>query len=444
MTEGEIEPGVSPYASGGGGTVLEHLYGAILLSSLLVGDPVTELGDDATAVSVRFQGRSLSPVDDLIVSGSARDGQERWAAIGVRRAPDLTSSDTKTARLLAGYVRMVAERWDDVTAGRWRLYLAVAVPSPAVNQLRELTVTASAATDEAGFRAEVGRPRRVDQSVRDRLVHVDALIASAAKQAGTAPAGIDAGLLTWRVLHSLKLRVLRLEGGDTADRTHAVSRLRLLTPEGTAAAGDDLFARTAELAGQYASAGAEVNADQLHADLGIPLLQPRPHSRPAVSADAMLRGPVAALGLTGQLSDADEKLRTDPAAAGGLYGVVADKLQGSPYAPHAPRIRARQADAFRAAGDNAKAMNAELALMAAALSSGDPGLTLITADKLARQRPSVPAPLVRTVNALAALAAYEHNPRAVPVGHRPRLRTHATRQPAPGEPHSPGPGPAAR
>ena len=120
-----------------------------------------------------------------------------------------------------------------------------------MNQLRELTATASAATDEAGFRAEVGRPRRVDQRVRDRLVHVDALIASAAKQSGTAAAGIDAGALTWRVLHSLKLRVLRLEGGDTADRTHAVNRLRLLTPEGTAAAGDDLFARTAELAGHY-------------------------------------------------------------------------------------------------------------------------------------------------------------------------------------------------
>jgi hypothetical protein len=30
MTEGEAEAGVSPYASGGGGTVLEHLYGAIL------------------------------------------------------------------------------------------------------------------------------------------------------------------------------------------------------------------------------------------------------------------------------------------------------------------------------------------------------------------------------------------------------------------------------
>jgi hypothetical protein len=120
----------------------------------------------------------------------------------------------------------------------------------------------------------------------------------------------------------------------------------------------------------------------------------------------MLRGPVAHLGLAQQLSEADEKFDTDPAAAAGLYGLVADKLQGSPYAPHAPRIRARQADAFHTAGDNAKAVTSELAVMAAAQSSGDPGLTLTTADKLARQRPDIPEPLVRSVNALAALAAH--------------------------------------
>jgi hypothetical protein len=136
MIDGDTEPGTAPYASGGGGTVLEHLYGAILLSSLLVGDPITELGDDATPVSVRFQGRSVSPVDDLIVSGLARD-EERRVSIGVRRAPDVTTSDMKTARLLAAYVQMAAERWDEITAGRWRLYLAVAVPSPAITQLRE-------------------------------------------------------------------------------------------------------------------------------------------------------------------------------------------------------------------------------------------------------------------------------------------------------------------
>ena len=414
---GSAEQGVSPYASGGGGTILEHLYGALLLSSLLTRDPVTELGDDVTPVSVRFQGRRLSPVDDLVVSGSGRGG-ERRASIGVRRDPGLTKSVTKTARLLATYVQMVAGRWEDITDGRWRLYLGVAVPSPSVAQLQELTVIARAASDEAEFRAEIGTPGRAAPLAKSRLVHVDALIKSAvdelvASQAREAEAVTLIGpeALTWRVLHCLKVRVLRLEGGDVADRTHAVGRLRLLTADKTAADGDDLFARVAGLAGQYASTGALVDADRLRADLGIPLgfLDP---SRPAVSADAMLRGPVAHLGLAQQLEDADGRFETDPAAAGGIYGLIADKLTNSLYAAHAPRIRARQADAFRAAGDNAKAVTADLALMAEALSSGDPGRALAVAQKLGFQRQEVPGPLGRAVSMLAALAAYEDDPNA--------------------------------
>src|SRR5690242_4962139 len=115
------ERGVSPYASGGGGTVLEHLYGAVLLTSLLTRDPVTELGDDVTPVSVRFQGRRLSAVDDLVLSGATRDGEERLASIGVRRDPGLTKSASKTARLLATYVQMATGKWEDITSGRWRL-----------------------------------------------------------------------------------------------------------------------------------------------------------------------------------------------------------------------------------------------------------------------------------------------------------------------------------
>src|SRR5260370_20695447 len=82
MIDGDTEPGTAPYASGGGGTVLEHLYGAVLLSSLLGGDPITELGDDSTPLSVRFQGRRVSPVDDLVVCGSARSEERRGLAPG--------------------------------------------------------------------------------------------------------------------------------------------------------------------------------------------------------------------------------------------------------------------------------------------------------------------------------------------------------------------------
>ena len=194
-----------------GGTISGPGSSARCTRLTCAGSRVTaELGDNATPVSVRFQGRTVSPVDDLVVSGSARD-EERRVSIGVRRAPDLVTSDKKTARLLAAYVQMVAERWEDITAGRWRLYLVVAVASPAVTQLRELRSSRAQPPTRPGSGLKWAVPD-ASTRVRARLVHVDALIASAAKQARTAAAGIDAGVLTWRVLHRLQVRVLQLEG----------------------------------------------------------------------------------------------------------------------------------------------------------------------------------------------------------------------------------------
>src|SRR5690242_5914947 len=128
---GETRAAAPPYATGGGGTVLEHQYGAVLLACLLTGDPVPELGDDATPVSVRFQASAVSPVDDLLVVGRTPDGGERRVSIGVRRAPALTGSDEASAQLLATYLRIVIDNWEEVQAGRWRLGLAVASPNAA-------------------------------------------------------------------------------------------------------------------------------------------------------------------------------------------------------------------------------------------------------------------------------------------------------------------------
>jgi hypothetical protein len=408
MTDGD-EAGAAPYASGGGGTVLEHHYGTVLLASLLTRAPIPDLGDDATPVYLRFQGRPVSPVDDLIVRGDTPDG-ERWVSIGVRRTPDFTSSDEHTEKLLRSYVKMAAERWEELRAGRWRLSLAVAKPSPAIDQVSQLTSIARAVADEPAFRAEVGRSVRVSDAVRNRLPHVDTLVTKAIAKTGPAAALIDPDVLTWRVLYSLRVRLLRLEDGDSADRTAAVDDLRRLTPDGTAAAGDYLFSQLAELASAYALNGAEVTRDKLYADLGIPLAD-RP-SRGPVSAEAMLRGPVAHLGMAEQLAAADARNETDPAAAASGYAVVANALSSSPYAPHAAQIRARQADALRKAGDETRAVRAELAQMADALASGDPGQAISVAARLSHQQPDVPESLIRAVNALASVAAYEHDPQA--------------------------------
>jgi hypothetical protein len=268
----EQQIGAAPYATGGGGTVLEHRYGALLLSSLLTGDPVTELGDDAVPASVRFQAGAVSTVDDLLVTGYTPDGMQRTVSIGVRRAPALVRSEEASGRLFASYLSIVADRWDDLRSGRRRLCLAVASPNAAASQLRELTEIARATVDETGFRAGMAQPGRTSQSVRSRLPHIDTLVRAAATEAGIESADVDASELTWRLLSSLRVRELRLDGSDQADRTFAVSRLRTVVGDGTVAMADRVFSRLAELAGRYAPMAAEVNRSLLLRDLsGTPL-----------------------------------------------------------------------------------------------------------------------------------------------------------------------------
>jgi hypothetical protein len=47
--------GSSPYATGGGGVVLEHEYAASALASLLLAQPIEGLGDEFTLLSVAMQ-----------------------------------------------------------------------------------------------------------------------------------------------------------------------------------------------------------------------------------------------------------------------------------------------------------------------------------------------------------------------------------------------------
>jgi TPR repeat protein len=321
----------APYATGGGGTVLEHRYGAVLLACLLTGDPVTELGDDATPVSVRFQASAVSPVDDLLVVGRTPDGGERRVSIGVRRAPALVASDDASARLFTSYLRIVTDSWEELLAGRWRLCLAVASPNAPVRQLRALAEIARACVDEPEFRAEVARPRRTNQGVRARLPHIDALVTAARAEIDTGNVGT--GELTWRLLSSLWTRELRLEGTDQTDRTHAVQSLRAITPNRTAAAANELFLRLTELANNYAPAGAQVTVQRLRQDLsGTPL---RPSPSPA-GLDVTVKG--AALPVT----------VWDAQLLGVHRAITADSVTGqalpelTPYVPRAHDTRLRE------------------------------------------------------------------------------------------------------
>jgi hypothetical protein len=101
---------VSPYSTGGGGTILEHRYGAVLLSHLLTGTPVPGLGDAVTPVRIRFQARPVSRVDDIVVVGAAPNKMEVVLSIGVRRKPKLVPSEAVSVKLISDFLHVARTR----------------------------------------------------------------------------------------------------------------------------------------------------------------------------------------------------------------------------------------------------------------------------------------------------------------------------------------------
>ena len=290
----EPSPGIgaaSPYSTGGGGTVLEHRYGALMLCHLLTGDPVPELGDDATVVRVVFQARAETAVDDLLIEGRGGGGTERWAAVAVRRAPKLVLSDESTVELLTSFLSDLMDHWVDVQSGQRRLVLACRASKP-VEQLGTLADIARTLPDEGSFREAVAQPGRTTRAVRNRLVSLDKVVGAAAQRVEVG--GVPPSELTWRFLYSLKTRELRLQAPDESDRTVAVGRLRSVTTRGEPAEADQLLAVITQLVGSYAPAGAKVDVAMLERDLvGSPYFKGSSAARGTWSAGSA--GPMEAI-----------------------------------------------------------------------------------------------------------------------------------------------------
>lgn len=257
------------YSTGGGGTVLEHRYGAYVLAHLLAGAPLNELHDHAVLVDVHFQARHVSAVDDFLIRGALGDGTEVRLAVAVRRNPKVQALDSDTQALVASFLRALDDNFDAATKGVWRCALASAITSGHARELLDLTGHARGASDVAGFRAAV--PNR---PLRDRLKQVDKLVA--ATLAGSTwnylPAD-EPATVTWVFLKMLRVRLLRLEGGDHGDRTAAIGILTPLTVAGTPDQADQVHDRLVVLAGNYAPAGTVVDETGVRSAVGAPLAE---------------------------------------------------------------------------------------------------------------------------------------------------------------------------
>lgn len=264
--------GSSPYSTGGGGVRLEHTYAAYLIAGLLAGDALSELGDSLAVDWIRLQASDLSDVDDILIEGRDGNGEVYRSSIAVRRSPLLTRSDADSVPLIRDFLAIAVDQWATVSAGRWRLILAVSTNANAITQLADLAEIARCMPSGEELEGRFAQPGRTNASVRDRYDHIKGLVEQAAE--GLVPAlGIASAELTWRLLSSLTVRTLRLERTDRTDRTTAVNALQRALRNGTPAAADALFSRIEELVGTWAPQAAVLTQSVLRRSLSdYPLL----------------------------------------------------------------------------------------------------------------------------------------------------------------------------
>jgi hypothetical protein len=308
----------SPYSTGGGGVTLERAYGATLVAALLLGDPIPALGNDMRVVRVRLQAGPASPVDDYMVEGAnSATGTTRRLSIGVRRNPTIAPSDEKFVQLLCDYIRIVTEHAAEVDADSWRVALAVAEPHTGAREVASLCDLARAHESNDSFRAAVAREGAHPAALRRRLLYLDdTLEVAVAREARGVEPGVRPGL-AWRLLRALRVIVLRLEGDDAPDRTHAIARLRAIAEE--PADAEHIFRSLFELTGRLAVQGGVLD------DAG---------ARRALQGIATLRGASAFAKAWSTLATCEEALRartsialTEPTSGNALSLARANEAQ---------------------------------------------------------------------------------------------------------------------
>jgi hypothetical protein len=129
-----------------------------------------------------------------------------------------------------------------------------------------------------------------------------------------------------------------------------------------------------------------------------------------VSADAVMRGPIAAQGMADRLRDAERALaesRPDDAAGG--FAAIAEALESSHFVAHAVRLREQEAAALAAAGNVGDAATARLRLGWSLIDAGDPFAAQGQVREIAAAGAGVGDSIVRATNVLSAAAGFRHD-----------------------------------
>lgn len=259
-----LQPGVSPYATGGGGITFERKVAVMYLAHLLVGDGAAELGHERRVVSVAFQQAPEHPVDDLVVRAARSDESEASLilALGVRRAPKLIKSDEATQNLISDFVRAIINV--PTGAPEHRFALVVAGPQEHAEQLAELATLAQHQVDATAFFALVDTPNKFRAEIRGRLEQIEGLVGKSLNDLGVAAP--DTALVqqrTWELLYRLTIVMPRLESPDESDWAAILNSLVSVARGGDLAGASSLRDRLVALADEYPPSAATVDYSAL-------------------------------------------------------------------------------------------------------------------------------------------------------------------------------------
>jgi hypothetical protein len=258
-----LRPG-NPYQEGGGGEIFEHQLGAFLLTRLLRGIPLAQLGHDFRPEVISFQASASSPLDDFEITGRA-SVDDRVMHVGVRRHPNLVPSREVSVKLVRQFIDTVRAHREDFRSDRRRLWLVVATHDEQARQVADLAEIARGPIgDYDRFAAEVARERRTNEDVRNRLGQVLALVE---KALGDEVHTADAKAITLQILRSLYVSQIRLEPPDAHDIAESIGHLQSEVRSGTPEAASALFDRLSALSDGYARGSVQVDWQRLRRDL---------------------------------------------------------------------------------------------------------------------------------------------------------------------------------
>ncbi len=128
-----------------------------------------------------------------------------------------------------------------------------------------------------------------------------------------------------------------------------------------------------------------------------------------VSTDAILRGPIAHLGLTDALRAAEAATADRPEQAAESFADIAGQLESSAFASHAARLREQQANALTAAGHIVDSALVRIDLGWRLIEAGDPFAARAQVQKIAECQRDVSEQIVRIANALSSAAGFRHD-----------------------------------